>query len=241
MQDTDAYESSGRLPIAKVSDWLVLDWFHIIVKVSWLKYRILSVYITIIIYIYICNKGEKRLSIIVLLDIIPYFPYSANRVKLIYLTPSIIYLLLILNPNTINLFIWTNLENVRDRTSLRNQLRFTTMSSLYSRTVTVLFKWRFTWRIWRSHIRWNLWWEDIFKVPFSYTRVFLANALSQRSKLLVICPEKSSSALGRRIAIAISKSSWTVGALISDCLTVITEEISSIIKVGMVSFTLPIF
>lgn len=133
-----------------------------------------------------------------------------------------------LNSNTINPFIRPNLENVRDRTSLRNQLRFTAMSSLYSRTVTVLFKWRFIWRIWRLHIRWDLWWEDIFKVPFSHshTRVFLANALSQRSRLPVICPEKSSSALRRRIIIATvgrDPRERTTGVLISDHLTVMTH------------------
>lgn len=73
----------GSLLIAKVSDRSVQDWFHIRYILSYNNNW------------YICNEGEKRLSIIMLLGIMPYFPYSANRIKLIYLArPSIIYLLL---------------------------------------------------------------------------------------------------------------------------------------------------
>lgn len=115
-----------------------------------------------------------------LLEIMPYFPYSANRVELIHFArPSIIYLPSMPHPNTINPFTRPNLENARDRTS-RNQLRFTAMPS-FSDCDGIIQVRIVTFRVMHvSHIRCiscGLWWEDIFKVPFIHVRMFFPRIL----------------------------------------------------------------
>lgn len=127
-----------------------------------------DIYITIIINIYVRNEGEKRLSIIMLLEIMPYFPYSANRVELIHFArPSIIHYRRIQTR-----LILSHGQIWRTRETALLVINYDSPQCRHSRTVTVLFKcepWRFVWRKYRSHIRWGLWWEDIFLNCRSFT------------------------------------------------------------------------